>query len=341
MTHDPLIRKTLAPDVIDLCVGEAHLIRKALVETFPLELFTLRDVDVHCDYQQPEGYPPLVELLEARHGAPVVITSGAKQGLAACFYAAKCMGVTGVTMRAPYWSQMPAAVEIMGLTPVFDDEPERGCAHLLVSPNNPDGYITSPEHARLMRSRCAAFGVPLIHDAAYHTPTYTNDAVRTDPLPELSDTSVWSAAKMYGLSGLRVGWVACKDPAFKQHVCEYVEATTVGVSLLSQKVIHHIITYDARASQARERFHQRARNLLANARATVAGIDPGVLDTSGVTQSNGMFGWFKVGPKFDADRARIHVAPGVAFGYPDRVRLNIAVEPELLREAVKRLNALR
>jgi aspartate/methionine/tyrosine aminotransferase len=311
----------------------------ALQTVFPPELFDLHAVNVACDYQAPEGYAPLVKVLEARYGAPVVITAGAKQGLSAAFYAARCMGLTSVAMRTPFWSQMPAAIKLADLGQSLLTTPVPDHAYLMVSPNNPDGHITTHTVATYLSERCKMFGVPLIHDAAYHTSAYVADP---DPLlVTLSDVAIFSAAKMYGLSGLRVGWVVCNNPTFKQHICEYVEATTVGVSLLSQKILYNIVNFETQLPDVKKHFENVASLLLANARTTIASVDPEVLDTTGVEQSNGMFGWFKMGPKFDPDAARIHIAPGSAFGDKYRVRINLAVEPALLCEAVKRLNQLR
>jgi bifunctional pyridoxal-dependent enzyme with beta-cystathionase and maltose regulon repressor activities len=50
-----------------------------------------------------------------------------------------------------------------------------------------------------------------------------------------------------------------------------------------------------------------------------------------------MFGWFKPGPNFAPDKARIHIAPGFAFGDPDRVRINLAIDYTSLERVVRNL----
>src|SRR5579863_2716445 len=162
---DPLVRKKMPPGWVDLAVGEAHVVRNALQQSFPTQLFALDDVTVGCDYQAPEGYRHLVEALERRHGGHVVITSGAKQGLLAVFYALKKLGCEHIAMRTPYWSQMPEAIRLGGLGLVLGNEPTYGCSYLIVSPNNPDGHITSPEEAQTLKAKCDQFKTFLIHDA--------------------------------------------------------------------------------------------------------------------------------------------------------------------------------
>ena len=56
------------------------------------------------------------------------------------------------------------------------------------------------------------------------------------------------------------------------------------------------------------------------------------------TDANSMFGWFKAGPKLDNVKAKVHILPGELFGQPGMMRMNIAQDPEVIREAVTRLN---
>jgi bifunctional pyridoxal-dependent enzyme with beta-cystathionase and maltose regulon repressor activities len=51
-----------------------------------------------------------------------------------------------------------------------------------------------------------------------------------------------------------------------------------------------------------------------------------------------MFGWFEVGPALNAEAAKVYILPGELFGQPGMMRMNIAHPPEVIREAVDRLN---
>jgi bifunctional pyridoxal-dependent enzyme with beta-cystathionase and maltose regulon repressor activities len=53
-----------------------------------------------------------------------------------------------------------------------------------------------------------------------------------------------------------------------------------------------------------------------------------------------MFGWCKVGPKFDAASVKVNVLDGSLFGKPGYVRINIAVDSDLIKTAVERLNGV-
>lgn len=320
---------------VDLAVGEAHVVRRALQLAYPQHLFNLENVADGCDYQAPEGYQRLVTLLEERYGQHVVITSGAKQGLLATFYALRKLGQTHITMRSPYWSQMPQAIQLGGLGLLLRDEPTWATSHLIVSPNNPDGHITTPDAAAQLKAKCDNLKTFLVHDAAYHTPVYLGPVAP----PVLAGTTVYSSSKMYGLSGLRCGWIVTDDVRIKQHASDYVEASSVGVSLLSQEILANIIQHEKEHPSDAIIFHGIARQLLDDNKKLFASISPEVLDASDMPQ-HGIFGWFKPGPKLNAEKAQVRIPPGSAFGDATRVRVNLAIDNGLLQRAVSGLNAL-
>jgi aspartate/methionine/tyrosine aminotransferase len=301
--------------------------------TYGPSLFNLEAVADGCDYQAPKGYTPLVELLEERYGGHAVVTCGAKQGLLATFYALKKLGQTHLTMRSPYWSQMPEAIRLGGLGLLLRNEPTWGTSHLIVSPNNPDGHVTTPDEARELQKKCDKHGTYLIHDGAYHTLSYL------DQTPQLAGTTIYSASKMYGLSGLRAGWVITDNERIAKHAADYVEASSVGVSLLSQQVLYNIMDHENRHPADEDVFHLRSLQLLDDNKKLIKTLNPEVLDT-GDTPETGIFGWYKPGPKFNPEKAMVRIPPGSAFGDATRARVNLAIDHGLLKLAVERLNAL-
>ena len=104
MSHLLLTKPNLPDGWIDVSIGEAHLVRQNLLDIFQisgeLELGYLKDKDLI--YPDPTGYQPLVDHLEDKHNAPVIITNGAKQGLGAAFYALKKKGYGYCGMKSPY-----------------------------------------------------------------------------------------------------------------------------------------------------------------------------------------------------------------------------------------------
>lgn len=337
--HDALVRKQLPSGVIDVSVGDAVVVRKAVLTALGGKI-NLHTSSIDCDYLPPAGYPPLVELLEQHYATAsqhVVVTSGAKQGLQIAFHAVKQMGLKAVALHRPFWAQMPAAVRLAGLQVVYAEAPVEGAAFLMVSPNNPDGSYCTPDHAAQLRRWCDNLGVPLIHDAVYNSPIYTANPL--SPRRQFADITLYSASKRMGLSGLRVGWLTTPSLTIKRWACQYIEAATMGTSVLSQQVLHYVID-QVQTRHLGEQIDSAAAAVLFTNKQILSSVSTRVFkDAPFATQRDGMFGWLKKGPDFNPDAARIHVADGSLFGDPTRVRLNLAVDTAVMTEVVARLNA--
>jgi aspartate/methionine/tyrosine aminotransferase len=79
-------------------------------------------------------------------------------------------------------------------------------------PNNPTGGLARPEDFRALVELCDERGIRLLNDEVYR-------GVELDPartLPQAADLSASALSlgvmsKAYGLPGLRIGWLACRD----------------------------------------------------------------------------------------------------------------------------------
>ena len=79
-------------------------------------------------------------------------------------------------------------------------------------PNNPTGFVPAPDEFTELVALCEERGIRLLSDEVYR-------GVELDPaatLPQAADLSpralsVNVMSKAYGLPGLRIGWVACRD----------------------------------------------------------------------------------------------------------------------------------
>jgi len=341
---DILIAKPkLPPDWIDLAVGEPHLVRKNLIKIFQLEE-ELKIGHTKIDeliYPTPTGYAPLVKHLEDKHGAPVIITNGAKQALGATFYALHQMGKKYVAMRDPYWCLIPPLARMHGLEPTFGSPcADSGDPYLLLAPNNPDGRCYSPDEMKALHQEYKEAGVPLMHDAAYYTHIYLP---ATHTLPIVGDIQIFSISKMLGLSGLRIGYVVCRNLEFYKLIQAYMEAMTVGVSIASQTWLYDLLDRRMRSFPTLvEKFEGTCALELENNKKLCRQIDPEVLEVpENVADIPGMFGWFKVGPKADFSKSKINLVDGALFGAPGMVRLNLAFPTSTMEEIVRRLNSVK
>jgi aspartate/methionine/tyrosine aminotransferase len=338
-----LAKPKLPPDWIDVSVGEPHLVRDTLFKVFQVEE-ELKIGHLKVDdlvYPAPTGYPPLVKHLEDKHGAPVIITNGAKQALGACFYALKTMGKEYVAMKSPHWCLIPPLAEMHGLESVYDNpNAESEDPYLLLAPNNPDGTCDSPQQLKDWSEEYKEAGVPFIHDAAYYTHIYLPE---THTLPKIGDVQIYSISKMLGLSGLRLGYVVCHNQEFYKLIQAYMEAMTVGVSISSQTWLFDLLDRRMRSYPTLvQKFEGECQATLEANKKTFLKVDPEILEVpSNTTEVPGMFGWFKVGPKADFTKAKVNVIDGALFGVPGMVRINLAFPTEKIEEIVKRLNSVK
>lgn len=343
MTDILLAKPKLPPDWIDASVGEPHIVRDNLIALFQLdEEFKLGHLKLDdLTYPSPTGYAPLVKHLEDKHGAPVVITNGAKQGLGACFYALHKRNYTSVRMKNPHWCLIPPLAKMHGLTSEFGEpNAEEENAYLLLAPNNPDGSCDSPEKLKQLYADYKKHARPFIHDAAYYTHIYLPE---THTLPAIGDVQIYSISKMLGLSGLRLGYVVCHDTEYYKLIQEYMEAMTVGVSNSSQTWLFDLLDRRMRSYPTLvQKFQGLCQMELEKNKRLCLQIDPEVLEVpANIAEQPGMFGWFKVGPKADFTKSKINMIDGALFGVPGMVRMNLAFPYSTMQEIVKRLNSVK
>lgn len=289
-------------------------------------------------YPAPEGSPRLLDELRVGHpGRHVVVTNGAKQALLAAFYAYQQTGSKDVYHQAPYWPSYPTLARLAGLR-FFSDETEmRNSApsgeewsyvRALTSPNNPDG--------RQSNYPCD------IWDAVYASSIYGWDGVEPT-----ATTIVSSLSKLLGLPGLRVGWLATKDPELARLAAQYVEITTSGVSTLAQEAAAAALRW-VRENEAKalQRVEVIQALLATNGQAFNALIGPSCAIVRGVPRDGtGMFAWFKVWDdeamvfKAALQRAKITLVSGAACGMtePGWWRMNMALDTRTTRAALERL----
>lgn len=334
-----LAKPTLPEGFIDVSVGEPHVVREKLREYFPLdhhgtiELYSPLGTQAY-EYPLPTGYQPLVDLLEKKHGSPVIITNGAKQALGACFYALKQIDRHIVGMRTPYWALIPPLATIHGIECV--DEYDYSFQSLLnLTPNNPDGFCDNLEDDALW---CKDNGIPLIHDAAYYTHVYLPESCS---LIQYGDVQIYSISKMLGLSGLRLGYVVCPNPVFYQHIKQYMETMTVGVSTLSQIYLHELLQDMQQQCAQTKNFEKAAAQALMDAKEIMMGVSPKVLKVPiNLPDIPGMFLFAKIKDFSLLEKAKINAIDGKYFGAPGYVRMNLAFSAERIQEIVSRLNSV-
>lgn len=184
----------------------------------------------------------------------VLITNGAKQSLFNVIYSI-LNPQDEVIVLAPYWVSYPEIIRMcMGrpvivtpedgtFTPRFEDIEKAVTSYtraiIVNSPNNPSGVIYPPELIEKIVDLCERKGIFMVCDDIYHKLTFDgNIAVPAwhSTKKDLEDSHVVvvnGVAKLYGMTGFRVGWVIA--PRQLVRVMTNVTAqTTSGVSPVSQ-----------------------------------------------------------------------------------------------------------
>ncbi len=184
----------------------------------------------------------------------VIVTNGAKQSLFNILYSI-LNPQDEVIVLAPYWVSYPEIIKMcMGrpvivtpedgtFTPRFE-EIERAVtsytrAIIVNSPNNPSGVIYPPALIEKLVDFCERKGIYLICDDIYHKLTFDDNVAvpayrfTKKDIEDSHIIVVNGVAKLYGMTGFRVGWVVA--PRELVRVMTNVTAqTTSGVSPVSQ-----------------------------------------------------------------------------------------------------------
>jgi len=214
-------------------------------------------------YTPPDGLPSMkkavIRYTEENYNrlvAPenVLITNGAKQSLYNIFYSI-LNPQDEVIVIAPYWVSYPEMIKMcLGIpvmvtpedgtfTPRFEDI-ERAVtsstrAIIVNSPNNPSGAIYPPELMGKIVELCERKGILMICDDIYHKLTFDDNVAP----PAYSFTKkdvenshvivVNGVAKLYGMTGFRVGWVVAPRELVKV-MTNVLAQTTSCVSPVAQ-----------------------------------------------------------------------------------------------------------
>lgn len=323
--------------MVDVSVGEPYLVRNALGKHIDLKTLRLDVPTEEYCYQNPSGYNSLVKLLSNYYGAPTVITNGAKQALAASFYALNQMGFNDCGMKLPYWALIPPLSKQYGIKSLFHNPlDDYSRPYLLLSPNNPDGSFEAFNDVNVAADKFAQNNMPFIHDAAYYTYSYVNRA--NDLLP-FGSAQIYSASKMLGLSSVRVGWITSKDEEFLSHVKYYMETTTVGSSVLSQKLIYNILSTLFSNYAMKNEFENETYDKLTQNKKLLLTINNDLLDVpKDIELLQGMFAFIKVNNTTRLNNSLVNFINGDPFGKPGYVRMNLAFEPSVFKTIIDKIN---
>ena len=300
-----------------------------------------------------ENYDRLVE------PENVLVTNGAKQSLFNILYSV-LNPQDEVILLAPYWVSYPEMVKMCNGRPVIVtpedgtftprfEEIERAVtsytrAMIVNSPNNPSGVIYPAELISKLVDFCQRRGIFLICDDIYHKLTFDNkEAVpSTRFAPKDIEGShiiiVNGVAKIYGMTGFRVGWVVA--PKDLVRVMTNVTAqTTSGVSPVSQAAAEGALNGLQSVVEALRLQIQNNRNVLLQEMKSFNGarlIPPD--GTFYALPDLRAFGESSVEiSKFLLSKALVVTVPGKEFGMEGHIRLSYSGTVKDVTEGLARI----
>ncbi len=244
-----------------------HIVKYNLTES-GVEPVTLRDLltdekllstflDMKVGYSQTNGTIPLRELISRPYTGTtadnVLVTNGGAEAnfLVAWRFLHESTSGNEIAMMLPNYMQMHGVWRALGgrVNPfhlkiengewVLDMEElknavsKKTIAIAICNPNNPTGTVMNDEHLKAIADIAQDAGVPVISDEIYQGAE--NEGPLTPSMFDYYDSVIItsSLSKVYGLPGLRLGWIVSSKPELAKELWAYSDYTTICPSKLS------------------------------------------------------------------------------------------------------------
>lgn len=320
MSHDFQMARGHDGDGYNLAVGEPFFIQDAL------DFIRLADGKGDFTYPHIGGQPELLAELRKSHPYKhIVVANGAKHALLAALYACRELWASfELYHEAPYWPSYPTLAKLSGLK--FVSSKPVAAVGVVTSPNNPDSSEIDRE--------CD------IWDGVYAHPVY---GFTKAPKHKIA---IFSASKILGMSGARVGWACTDDDELGRLLSYFVEVTTSGVNTQGQRQVAEVLRFiRANPLVAQDAYAKAREELEKNIGDFLRYVGPHCRTVGGVpAEMKGMFAWFQVEneAKFKEalGTAKIKLVTGEACGAtePGWYRMNMGMSNAKFRTAIKLLD---
>ncbi|HEX2998180.1 MAG TPA: aminotransferase class I/II-fold pyridoxal phosphate-dependent enzyme [Anaerolineales bacterium] len=319
-------------------------------------------------YAPPDGLPSLkkavIRYTEENYDRlvgpeNVSITNGAKQSLFNIFYSI-LNPQDEVVVIAPYWVSYPEIIKMcMGIPvivtpedgtfiPRFEDI-ERAVtsatrAIIVNSPNNPSGAVYPPELIEKIVGLCEKKGIVMICDDIYHKLTFdknvavpayrfTKKDIENSPIVVVN-----GVAKLYGMTGFRIGWViAPRD--LTRIMGNVIGQTTSCVSPISQSAAEGALNGLQSVIEALRLQLQNNRDVVVQEMRTFNGAR--LIEPQGTFYAlpdvRAFNGNSVEVSKLLLKKAMVVVVPGREFGMEGHIRISFAGSVKDVTEGIARI----
>lgn len=309
----------LSQKIFDLGFGDPVCVRDSLMNhyTMPINLVKLNEIT----YPDPIGNEELIKLLVSFKKLTgteyVILTTGATQGINLILRALKKEGKFTISKNTPCFMYYDDIIDRAGF--IRQNEWSTDTDVVLFDwPSNPSGWLN---HGWL------AFDNDYIWDSVYYSPTYVND-LKIDP-PKGWRFRIGGFSKLFGLSGLRVGWVVCQNKKDFDALSYELKYENCGISSVSQLIATDVmksINFDNFFKESKNRINMNREQMLKIVR---------IFDYQEIPK-NGMFYPFRANKKSISilNKANVKFITMVE-GKEPLIRLSLGQNNLLTEEAVK------
>jgi aspartate/methionine/tyrosine aminotransferase len=229
-----------------------------------------------CGYTESPGAPWLREVLatiyQQIHSDHLVVVAAAQEAIFLFYHALLTPKDHAIVESPCYESALTLPKSTGAAVSEWRRKAENNWAHDIAAlerlirpntraiyintPHNPTGLLMQPQIFRRVLELAAQHGIYVFSDEVYREMEH-DPATR---LPAACDfyeraISLGSVSKTYGLPGLRLGWLACRDSAFLQKIVSLKHYTTICASAPSEFLT-------ALAMRHRQRFIERNRQIV-------------------------------------------------------------------------------
>lgn len=310
----------------------------------------------------PELKAAVLDYTQAHYGrryetAHVIISAGAKQALYNFLLSVVNPG-DEVIFPAPYWVSYPEMVRMAGGTPVIvrGEGKQLGVtaeqilkavtpktkAILINSPCNPSGQIYSEDFIKTIVEFAEAHQIFLAMDDIYHQLVF--DGKKTpNPCAYAREGNnlviINGVSKLYGLTGLRIGWAVCANQALIAAMGRMQAQSTSCNCDLSEVAAAAALKGDQSCVQDLCRILQHNRDVLLKEAAQIPHVH--------VQKPAGTFYSFMDFSHYNADsnalaqylleKALVAVVPGVSFGAEGYLRISYCADESSIVEGMRRI----
>lgn len=316
-------------------------------------------------YSPSSGTPALKEAVlsytEKHYGrcfqaANVLISAGAKQALFNFLLAAVNPG-DEVLFPAPYWVSYPEMVRMAGGIPVIV-RPEKGLqvtaaqllaavtpktkAIILNSPCNPSGQIYGEDFIKTVVEFAEKKDIFLVMDDIYHQLVFDGKTV-PNPCAYAKEGKnlviINGVSKLYGLTGLRIGWAVSADEELIAAMGRMQAQSTSCNSDLSEAAAAAALNGDQSCISDLRKILEENRNALLEELSKIPNVR--VVKPAGTFYSFADFSHYNADSnalaQYLLEKALVAVVPGRAFGAEGYLRISFCADKASITEGVRRI----